>query len=597
MELRPYQKRALKAIKKAYLAGDSKQVIVLATGLGKTIIFAHLINDITKYFKKKALILVHREELLTQARDKLLAVNPDLDIGLEMADLSVASKNDHQVIIASVATIGRANTDRIKKFNPDDFIIIVTDEAHHASASTYKNVYRHFGTLKLRKEEEDTPENYPDGKPLWRSPTEIPSDWNKKLLMLGVTATPSRNDNEGIDKIFDKVTFEYNIIRGIEYGYLSRIKAFRVNTATDLSGIKKVAGDFNQGELADAVNNPERNKLVVKTYLERVPGQQALVFAVDVQHTIDLTQEFKKAGIAAEFITGETPKEKRRQILKDFSTRKVRVLINCAVLTEGFDEPNIQAVMMARPTQSGILFQQMIGRGTRLASGKSCLTIIDFVDNTYRQNLQTTASLLGIPGKLDFQGEDVLEVKEKIDQLLELSPSANLDTLDIQKIDYAIEEVDILSGLRVPEELKEDTQLTWYKLSEGQYLLSMPDRHWTFIRQQITGEYAISDEWYDNVEKMKKVQEIGSYATLQEALHAADQHVLTTYPEYTVVVSSTARWRKLPPKDTQVAQLQRMGVSWSVMEQLNRGTASQLLTKLFNYTRRQRKTKWRGQIS
>src|SRR5258708_7803427 len=165
----------------------------------------------------------------------------------------------------------------------------------------------------------------------------------RKVAIFNSRNYPIVKNNAVIDQIYDCVVFDYGIIPGIENCYLSRIRAFRVDTKTDLTKVKKVAGDFNQGELGDAVNNEERNKLIVKAYLERCKGQQALIFAVDVAHTISLTNEFTKNGIIASYVTGDkklTPKEKRHQILKDFSNKKIQVLVNCAVLTEGFDEPN-----------------------------------------------------------------------------------------------------------------------------------------------------------------------------------------------------------------------------------------------------------------
>lgn len=547
--------------------------MVICTGGGKTVIFAQLIHDATKYFKKKALVLIHREELLHQAKEKLLAIDPTLDIGLEMADMTIDQDNNHQVIIASVATIGRADSKRLKKFNPDEFCMMVTDEAHHASASTYKNVYRYFGVLKNSGAQQND------------------------ILMLGVTATPSRNDNEGIDQIYDMVVYEYGIIKGIENAYLSRIRAYRVDTTTDLSNVKTTHGDFAQGELGDTVDNPERNSLIVKAYIEHCLGQQALVFAVHVAHTINLTNMFTKHGISAAYITGETPKEERRKILEDFKGWKIKVLVNCAVLTEGFDEPSIQAILLARPTKSGILFQQMVGRGTRLAPGKSHLTLIDFVDNTYRQRLQTTASLLGIPGTLDFKGQDVLKVKDKVDQLIELAPNTDLNKLDINKIDYAIEEVDLLSGLKIPDELSGETTLDWYKYSEGQYQLSLPEKRQVFITQQMTNEYLVHEMWHDTEEQRKKEKSLMTYKSLDDALRFADNYVLEHYPEYKTVVSTASRWRKLPPSSKQLELLQKLGVNDTVLGQVDRGTAARLITKLFNYSKRQRKTKFTTQMN
>lgn len=568
MNLRPYQKETLIAIKKKYVRGEHKQVIVYATGLGKTVVFSQLISDMTTYFKKKALVLAHREELLTQARDKMLAINPALKIGIEMADQSVDPTDD--IIVASVASIGRSGSDRIKKFDPADFCLVVIDEAHHASADTYRNVLSHFDIL---KDEKDT---------------------NAAILLLGVTATPSRNDNKGIDKVFNEVVYEMDIIDGIQQGFLSRIKAYRVDTRTDISQVGKVGADFNQGELADAVNNPERNNLIVKAYKERVPGKQALVFAADVAHTHALTQAFIDAGITASFVTGALDKDERRLRLKNFYDKKIQVMVNAMVLTEGYDNEFIEAVLMARPTQSGILFQQMIGRGTRISPGKTHLTIIDFVDNTFRQNLQTTASLLGIPGTLDFKGKDVLEVKDDIDKLLELAPNTNLDKFDINRIQYAIEEVDILSGLKVPEELTELTTFDWHRYMDDHYQISLPEKRSIHVEKSMTGQWIIRDTHYDMTKRTEMHESVGSAKELDAAIDQADLYISTKYPDYGTLVSTSSRWRKLPISMQQAGLLEKLGVSHKVIGDLDKGTASRLITKLLTYKKRDQKPRFAG---
>jgi superfamily II DNA or RNA helicase len=199
-----------------------------------------------------------------------------------------ADEDKADVIVASIATLGRAGSKRLERFDVADFGTIVIDEAHHSSASSYQNVLAHFGLLKV--------ENIPNDDDFVDS--EANTDWNNEILLLGVTATPNRQDNNGIDKIYDEVVFNYGIIEGIQDGFLSRIRAYRINTKTSLENVHTRAGDFAQDELADAINNPERNELIVKTYQEQFSGKQALVFAIDVQHAIDLTKHFAKAKVS-----------------------------------------------------------------------------------------------------------------------------------------------------------------------------------------------------------------------------------------------------------------------------------------------------------
>lgn len=572
LDLRPYQEEAVSNIKKTFFEkGINKQVIVLATGLGKTVIFSHLISDIIKMTgsKKKALVIAHREELLTQAKDKIERVDPDLTVGIEQGINSISEtglfNGETNVVVASVPTIGRAESSRIMKFNPDDFCVIVTDEAHHASNDTYKRIFEHFGVLKDQK------------------------DLNKNILLLGVTATPSRNDNKGIDQIFEEVTFNYGIVEGIQDGWLSRIRAFRINTATDLSQVKTTAGDFNVGELGETVNNEERNKLVVKTYLEKTPNKQALCFAVDVAHTEELCNEFLKNGINASFVVGSTDKEIRKQRLQDFYDKKIQVMVNAMVLTEGYDNENIEVILMARPTKSGILFQQMIGRGTRLAPNKDFLTVIDFVDNTYKQSLKTTASLLGLEGYLDFKGYDILEVKEKVDELLDLAPGVNINDIDITKIDYMIEEVDLLSGLEVPNEISTATHYDWHKFGDGIYRIGLGNHNYIAINKTLTGQCEVIDAKYDPIQTKMHIQKIDAFPDIQTAIEEADKYIRTNYFESLKLVDNNASWRKQDPSQPQLDLLKKMGVNDTVLQHANKGQASRLITKLLNYSKRDRK--------
>lgn len=561
MQLRKYQQEAIDAIKKNRLAGKNKQVIVLSTGSGKTVIFAHLIADLIKQTGKKALIIAHREELLEQAKEKLLKVEPSLKVDIEQAN-KYADTNAN-VVVASVPTLGRTNTERISRFNPRDFCIVVIDECHHAPNTTYQAIIRHFGALK----------------------SESQSNWNKDILLLGVTATPSRADNKGLDTIFDIVTYEYGVIKGIQEGFLSKVKAYRVNTATDLRNIGRVAGDFNQGELGEAVNNEDRNGLVVKAYKTLVPDQKSICFTVDVAHAQEMTKSFRGAGIRSDFVVGTTPKEERRAILQRFNAGDIQVLNNVGVLTEGFDEPSVTAILMARPTQSGILFAQMAGRGLRLFPGKDHLTLIDFVDVTSRQNLQTTSSIIGIPGQLDFKGKDILTVKEDVDKLLELAPSTDLSKIDIDKIKISIEEVDILSGLKVPDEISQWTRYDWHKFGEDAFRIGLANGHTMEVKQTLTGQCVLTDIFYDKDTKKSSEKTVGTWSSLDITVKSADYYIGQTYPESINLVRVSSSWRAEKPTEKQVQLLTKLRVAPLVIAQMDKGTASRLITKILNQRR------------
>lgn len=569
LELRPYQKEAIEAIEEGLVKGINKPVLVLATGLGKTVIFCHVIIERHKKTGKKALIIAHREELLTQAAAKLLSIDPNLKVGIEMADQKV--EPDVDVVIASVATLGRALSARIKKFDPREFDTIVIDEAHHASASTYKNVLKHFGVLKGEKTITD------EGS--WEDKT---SDWNKDCLLLGVTATPSRNDNQGIDQIFDEVVYNYGIVQGIQNAWLSRVRAYRVDTKTSLEGVRIGAGDFAQDELANAINNPERNDLIVKTYMEKFDKKQALVFAIDREHMNALYLAFSAKGIQCAPIDGTTQKDLRKEYLDLFHQKKIHVIVNCMVLTEGYDNDTIDVIMMARPTKSGILYSQMVGRGTRTHHEKPYLTIVDFVDNLYRHTIRTSASLIGVEGMVNFQGNDIVDAKDQVDKIRELAPGFNLDKLDFDKLDYIMEEVDLMGGLDIPDGLKGITDHGWLKYGEDAYRLGIGNNQYFVVQLTLTGQWKATLEKFDKLTKKESIEELGEEKSLEFIIKRCDQYILSNYADALILINMHARWRKANVSEAQEGMLRRMGVSQLIIDQLDKGKATQLISKLIN---------------
>jgi ATP-dependent helicase IRC3 len=552
LQLRDYQQKAIDATNAQLAKGVNKQVHVLATGLGKTVIFSHLIDQRNKSTGKRALILAHREELLDQAQEKLGRIS-DLKSEIEMAEKQALWGD---VIIASVPTLGRTDSKRLTKFNPKDFDTIVVDEAHHSSAKTYKNILDYFGVLKGGQ------------------------DWNKDCLLLGCTATPSRNDNMGIDQIFDEVVFNYGILDGIRDGWLSRIRAYRVDTTTSLEGVKTRAGDFAQDQLADTVNNPERNSLIVKTYLDQFNGKQALVFAVDRDHAKALYEAFKEKGVKAGYVLGNTAKDSRKNDLEAFHLKTIHVMVNCMVLTEGYDNDTIDCIFMARPTKSGILYQQMVGRGTRTHEEKPYLTVVDFVDNTYRHKIQSSASLLGLNSTINFQGRDIVDALPEIEKIQELSPYYNLNNLDFNRLQYIMEEVDLLSGLQIPSDLETLTDFAWHRFGDG-FRVSIGGNRYIVVNQSLTGQYTARLDAYNPLTRQVDQAKLGEETSLSDIVQRSDKYIRNNFPDSLRLVSMSAPWRFSTVSPEQANALRRLGVSQDLIMQLNRGQASQLQNKLY----------------
>ena len=298
MRLRDYQTSCLDRSLERYQAGVNRQLAVLATGLGKAILFATLRSH--HQFEKKIMVLVHREELAIQAADKIQQWNPGLMIGTEMADRK--AKAFDTFVVGSVPTLGRRASSRLEQFDPEQFDCIVSDEAHHVSSPQWTLVLAHFGL------------NKPGGS----------------ILSFGLTATPNRSDGKGLRDLFDEIVFDMGIDTGIRQGYLVDLRCWKISTKTSLDEVHTTAGDFKQDELADAVNTPERNGMVVKAWAKHAWDKKSIVFTVDIQHALDLAAAFKAFSVAAEAVWGDDPD--RADKLRRHREGELTVLVNCQVL-------------------------------------------------------------------------------------------------------------------------------------------------------------------------------------------------------------------------------------------------------------------------
>jgi len=384
MILRPYQAAAVDGIFDAWRTSRST-LLVQPTGTGKTVTFAHVIKRMPS---GRALVLAHREELIFQAADKIEAVTgakPDIEMAEMRADHAMFGKA--RVVVSSIQTqcAGRNGDSRMKRFDPQEFSLLVVDEAHHATAPTYRRVLEHYGR-------------------------------NPDLKILGVTATPDRHDEEALGQVFDTVAYDYELLDAIHDGWLVPIHQRSVVVdGLDYSGVRTTAGDLNGADLARVMEYEETLHGIAAPTVELAAGRKTLVFAASVAHAERLCEIFNRHSTGcARFVTGTTPKDERRAMLADYAAGKFQMLVNVGVATEGFDEPGIQVVVMARPTKSRALYAQMAGRGTRplpglvdgpdaadarraaiAASAKPACEVIDFVGNSGRHKLITTADILG----------------------------------------------------------------------------------------------------------------------------------------------------------------------------------------------------------
>lgn len=351
MQLRPYQEEARQAIENEWQAGNRKTLLVLPTGTGKTIVFAKVIEDRVNQ-GDRVLVLAHREELLKQASDKLYKAC-GLITATEMAS-QTSIGNPARVVVGSVQTM--QGDKRLAQFSPDYFDTIVVDEAHHAVSDGYQKVLDHFGEARV----------------------------------LGVTATADRSDRKNLGTYFDSLAYEYKLPQAIKDGYLTPIKALTIPLKVDISQVKQTAGDFSASQLGDAL----------RPYLDQIADEMAkqcqnrktVVFLPLVQMAKDFAELLKQRGLTAIEVDGQS--DNRDQIIADYASGKYQVLCNSMLLTEGWDCPEVDCIVVLRPTRSRALYVQMVGRGTRLAPGKDSLLLLDFLWNTERMELCHPANLI-----------------------------------------------------------------------------------------------------------------------------------------------------------------------------------------------------------
>lgn len=536
IQLRPYQQEALDAVNTFSDKGINRQLVVLPTGAGKTVIFSHLPQ--TKVNSLPMLVLAHRAELLYQAKEKIGWSNPELDIQIEQAD-NVAGHCD--VVVASVPTLGRAESERILKYPKDYFKTIVIDEAHHAAAPTYRRILDYFN----------------------------PS------LLLGVTATPQRSDNTRLTDVFDEIVYYKTIQDLIEDGYLCSLVGYRIKTETDISGVATNEGDYVASQLEDAIDTPERNAHIVAAYHSLVPESKAIVFCAGVKHANNLASSFSATQVPTEVILGDTSAQDREHILARFKSGETRVLVNVGVLTEGFDEPSIQSIILARPTRSTLLYTQIVGRGTRLYEGKPHCTILDFVDTTKGKKPIGLPSLLGLPPEFDLQGQDLIEVAKKYKELEDYCPGEAVRVLDPNDIELAYKRINLFMPPPPNEFVQQYSRYVWAEVAENDFHLGIDNNNSLRIYVDALGRWLVEFRYRSQTKNETHI--LGYPEDMRESFVRADRWITNNFDSK--LIESDAAWRSDGPSDAQRKLLKRIGVP--VTSDMTKGTASQIISKYY----------------
>lgn len=476
--LRDYQRDATQICVDLVSRGQNKLMNVLAPGLGKTVIFSNIAKSFPDHAKYGKLILVHRDELVFQAAEKIEKCNPRSTVGIEKAEYR--ADWDCDFIIASVATLGRKGNSRINKFIKRCGII-TTDECHHVKrGGMYDYILSRFG-VGYKTHDDFSP--LPNGL---------------ERISLGFTATPNRNDRKGLDKFYDKVACNYTIPWGRENGWLVPVETYIEPTAVDITGVKTRGSDFVDSDLEKAINVNERNAIIVGAYKKYSNGQ-AIAYCSGRVHSHELAHAFILSGIPAAAVDYTTDKDLRFVISKSFREGKIKVICNCNIYTEGTDFPFADTIIMAKPTKSQGAYIQMAGRGFRpfgcdledinsserikaiKKSSKPHCKLLDFVDVYNSHSLVMNPVLAGIDvppdprkntnsnGRILSIGGDTYGYFKKGDELTENTMTRMSEANVLPEIDVDMILADGKIEYEIPDHISSVSSFKWKRTESSTY--------------------------------------------------------------------------------------------------------------------------------
>lgn len=546
-QLRPYQTDATAAVRGEWAKGVRDTLLVMSTGLGKTETFLAILAEerkVTPGFR--ALIVAHREELISQPAERV-AANwlESLPIpGIVMADQSDEAA---EIVVATVQTLAGRRNDadgpihmkRLKRvLRHGNFTHLVIDEAHHAVAPTYRRVIRF---LKLV---------------------------NPDLRHLGVTATPKRTDEDGLKRVYQTVAFRMGLRDAIEtVKSLVPFVGMGFSLPVSLKGVKTIAGDYAEGQLDKllAVDNVEQVIIAKWKEFAKLPDgtyRPTMAFCAGVQQAASLAEAFRRAGVAAGFASGETPRKERGKILSDFKTGKLQLLANCALWTEGMDAPSISCVIMARPTKSDLVYIQAVGRGLRLHPSKHDCLIMDFAPMDGR-DLVMSGDLLGAPKEQRKAESEAAEDGVILDVFGIFSKKSGIDA-DPDHVHVAV--LDYFSR-HTPLQWTHDGRVASASVAEKLALaVVFPQEERVAVADALRENGAWKAAFEDAYRRISSYQVfavnggldlIGVFADWEDALGAAekfaDKHMDAT------LAKKSAQWRNHPASDKQIAFARQLG--------------------------------------
>ncbi|KAI9696213.1 MAG: hypothetical protein M1836_005766 [Candelina mexicana] len=573
IRLRQYQEECIQSVLYHLNLGHKRLGVSLATGSGKTVIFTQLIDRVPPPNKNatQTIIFVHRRELVEQAARHCIEAYPSKTVEIEMGTTHATGKAD--ITIASVRSFIGSTQETLRRnnFDPACFKLVLVDEAHHIVASSYMQALSHFGVDKGGSQ--DMP------------------------ALIGVSATLSRFDGLKLGAAIDHVVYHKDYVDMIGEKWLSDVIFTTVHSKAEISNVKAgVTGDFNATELSKAVNTDQANEITVRSWLARAGDRKStLVFCVDIAHLNAMTAKFRKHGIDARMVHGNTPPYERHRILKEFKEGKFPVLLNCGVFTEGTDIPNIDCVLLTRPTRSRNLLVQMIGRGMRLHDGKKNCHIIDMVASL-ETGIVSTPTLFGLDplelvDKADMNDlKDLAERREheskddapspKGDGNGQNSPSGPL-TGKVTFTDYDSVH-DLIEDSSGERHIRALSLLAWVEVGINKYVLSPPNGDILVIEKHLENFYTlnITRRLHGKSSPYMRPQQIATAETFSAIVHAADTFAVADYPY--IFIAKDKPWRDKPASEGQLKMLNQFRKPEDILtpDDVTKGKAGDMITKL-----------------
>jgi len=558
-QLRPYQLDALDAIKAALDRGE-RTVCSMATGTGKSTVAAELLNRELDPFTQRALVLAHSQEIIYQLFSRIQKqMNGKLQewygmapgIAIEMADQRAP---DARIVVATRQSMHKKRLEQVIKYGLIDYLLI--DESHHcAPDNSYDHILNYLTAV------------------------------NPNLRVVGFSATPRRTDGKALKVAFDTICYEMSIIQGIASGWLVPPTRLVVGTGVNLSGVKTIAGDYNEKQLLSILEASNWCDLAVKAYNDHIlpTARQTLAYFPKVSMSKEFTARLIESGVSAAHIDGETPKDIRAAILRAYGAGEIKIVSNYGVILEGLDVPETGAILLARPTRSQTLMSQITGRGLRLFPGKTDCLILD---------LTVMDTKVMLAGRLEGRMRRCKGCGVEFYDGFKKCPKCGKDAYDPTQQPLPMAGGGVVhtpaGAVMMGEAMRsslgslfDNLQASWIKNAQGAYIASLgfsqsnliiipPD----FVESQEYSLYKVSDTGQGN----KPVRTlIRSNADLASLMVEADLLVLKSVPkDMQNVVKKDAKWRDSGPSDKQVDFMKKLGIA--VIEGMTKGQASDAIT-------------------